>query len=317
MDGGLSRRTDAAELAARRAAYGGHSMTAPLTRALVTPPSAAGWHDPELQRRWRELGYHRPPEPDRADREHEALRRHLAEAGAEVLELPPAAGPEPLSLDALYARDAALITDGGFVELAMGKAARRDEPGHQRRFLEQLGVPRLGRIEPPGTCEAGDLVWLDASTLLAGRSYRTNRAGLEQLARVLAPLAVTVIEVPIPHRRGPETCLHLGSLISPLDEGTALVDLPWLAVETVEELERRGLRLVPSDPVERETLATNVLALGPGKVLALADNPRTHDRLRDAGFAVTTYDGTEISLNGTGGPTCLVLPLRRESYTRG
>jgi arginine deiminase len=295
--------------------YGGHSMTAPLARVIVASPGAAGWDDPTRTESWRELGYLRPPDPERAAREHAALCRLLAEEGAEVLELPPAAtgsvSDSVLSLDALYARDATLVTDGGFVELAMRKPARREEPAHHRRFLERSGVPRLGRIEPPGTCEAGDLAWLDPGTLLAGRSYRTNREGLRQLAALLAPLEVEVIEVPIPHRRGPQTCLHLGSLISLLDDTTALVDLPWLAVETVELLERRGIRLVRSEPRERKTLATNVLALGDGRVLALEGNPRTRDRIRDAGFEVRTYEGDEISLNGTGGPTCLTLPLLR------
>lgn len=300
-------------------AYGGHSMTAPLVRAMVRAPAAAGWNDPARLGSWRGLGYLHPPDPDRAAHEHEALCELLAEEGVEVLAMPPAeAGSQPdcdLSLDALYARDPALVTDRGFVELTMGKSARRGEPELHRRFLEQLGVPRLGRVGPPGTCEAGDLVWLDPKTLLAGRSYRTDRRGLAQLAALLAPLGVEVIPVPIPHRRGPETCLHLGSLISLLDDATALVDLPWLAVETVELLENRGLRRVESAPHERDTLATNVLALGNGKVLALEVNRRTNDRLRDAGFEVRTYEGEEISLNGCGGPTCLTLPVLRD--TRG
>lgn len=299
--------------------YGGHSMTAPLVRAMVRAPAAAGWNDPARLGSWRELGYLHPPDPDRAAREHEALCELLAEEGVEVLAMPPAeAGSEPgskpnsdLCLDALYARDPALVTDRGFVELAMGKSARRGEPAQHRRCLEQLGVPRLGGIEPPGQCEAGDLVWLDSKTLLAGRSYRTNRRGLAQLAALFAPLGVEVVPVPIPHRRGPETCLHLGSLISLLDDVTAMVDLPWLVVETVELLERRGLRLVESAPHERDTLATNVLALGNGKVVALEINRRTNDRLRDAGFEVRTYEGEEISLNGCGGPTCLTLPVLR------
>jgi len=303
--------------------YGGHSMTAPLVRAVVRAPAAAGWNDPARLGSWRELGYLHPPDPDRAAREHEALCGLLAEEGVEVLAMPPAeAGSEPgsrpdcdLSLDALYARDPALVTDRGFVELTMGKPARRGERVHHGRFLEKSGVPRLGRIEPPGFCEAGDLVWLDSKTLLAGRSYRTNRRGLAQLAALLAPLGVEVVPVPIPHRRGPETCLHLGSLISLVDDATALVDLPWLAVETVELLERRGLRLVESAPGERNKMATNVLALGNGRLLALGVNRRTNDRLRDAGFEVRTYEGEEISLNGCGGPTCLTLPvLRRVSH---
>ena len=45
-----------------------------------------------------------------------------------------------------------------------------------------------------------------------------------------------------------------------VDEETALVDLPWLAVETVELLKARGFKFIEIDYSERDTLACNVLA---------------------------------------------------------
>ncbi len=50
--------------------------------------------------------------------------------------------------------------------------------------------------------------------------------------------------------------------MSLLDEQTALVDLPWLAVETVELLQSRGYRLIEIEYSERDTLACNVLVAG-------------------------------------------------------
>jgi N-dimethylarginine dimethylaminohydrolase len=81
----------------------------------------------------------------------------------------------------------------------------------------------------------------------------------------------------------------------------------------VEELTRRGFRLLPIDPAERDTLATNVLALGGGRLLALAENRRTNARLTAAGFEVWTFPGGELGINGGGGPTCLTRPLLREA----
>jgi N-dimethylarginine dimethylaminohydrolase len=101
------------------------------------------------------------------------------------------------------------------------------------------------------------------------------------------------------------------SLISLLDEQTALVDLPWLAVETVELLKSRGFRLIEIDFSERDTLACNVLALGGKRVLAIEENRKTNERLREAGFDVRTFGGSEICINGSGGPTCLTRPLHR------
>ena len=101
------------------------------------------------------------------------------------------------------------------------------------------------------------------------------------------------------------------SLISLLDEHTALVDLPWLAVETVELLKARGYRLIEIDSSERDTLACNVLSLGGKRLLAIEENLKTNDRLRHAGFDVRTFAASEVCINGSGGPTCLTRPLLR------
>jgi N-dimethylarginine dimethylaminohydrolase len=101
------------------------------------------------------------------------------------------------------------------------------------------------------------------------------------------------------------------SLISLLDDHTALVDLPWLAVETVELLKSRSFEFIDIDPSERDTLACNVLALGNARLLAIAENPKTNARLRRAGFDLRTFPGSELCINGSGGPTCLTRTLLR------
>ena len=40
-------------------------------------------------------------------------------------------------------------------------------------------------------------------------------------------------------------------------------------------------------------------------------NPITKKRLEERGVEVFSYDGSEISLKGSGGPTCLTRPLLR------
>jgi N-dimethylarginine dimethylaminohydrolase len=155
------------------------------------------------------------------------------------------------------------------------------------------------------------MVWLDAKTLLIGQGYRTNAAGIRQMRDLLAPKGVEVLSAPLPYGPGPSACLHLMSLISLLDQQTVLVDLAWLAVETVELLKSRGFKFVEIDISERETLACNVLALGNNRLLALEENRNTNTRLRHAGFDVRTFPGSELCINGSGGPTCLTRPLLR------
>jgi N-dimethylarginine dimethylaminohydrolase len=289
--------------------FNGHSMVGTLQRVLVCSPRTAGWNRPEYAASWRNLGFHHAPDFDQAQAEHEALCHELEAAGAEIVEL--ALAPD-LSLDAVYTHDASLPTDHGLIVMRPGKPNRVAEGPRHAMFCETLDIPTLGAITPPATTEAGDMVWLDSKTLLIGHGYRTNAAGIRQMRDLLAPKGVEVISAPLPHGPGPSACLHLMSLISLLDEHTALVDLPWLAVETVELLNSRGFRFIEIDPAERLTLACNVLALGNNRLLAIEENWNTNARLRHAGFDVRTFPGTELCINGSGGPTCLTRPLLRQ-----
>jgi N-dimethylarginine dimethylaminohydrolase len=289
-------------------AFNGHSMVGPLQRVLVCSPHAAGWDQTGTADRWRELGFLHAPEFTTAQAQHDELCRQLEAAGAEVFHLPPASN---LSLDAVYTHDPSLATDQGLIGLHPGKANRIPEAQRHVEFCVSLGIPEFGRIHPPGKTEAGDMVWLDSATLLIGQGYRTNPAGIAQMSALLQSHGVEVLSAPLPYGPGPSACLHLMSLISLLDEQTALVDLPCLAVETVELLQSRGYRLIEIEYSERDTLACNVLSLGEKRLLALGENPRTNQRLRQAGFDVRTFPGSELCVNGGGGPTCLTRPLLR------
>ena len=156
------------------------------------------------------------------------------------------------------------------------------------------------------------MVWLDSTTLLIGQGYRTNPAGIAQMRALLQPRGIEVLSAPLPHGTGPSACLHLMSLMSLLDEQTVLVDLPWLAVETVELLQSRAYQFVEIEYSERDTLACNVLSLGDKRLLALEENQKTNQKLRQAGFDVRTFPGSELCINGGGGPTCLTRPLASE-----
>ena len=294
--------------AATETRFNGHSMVDRLRRVLVCSPRTAGWNQPERAARWRDLGFRHAPDYEQAQEQHAALVRELEAAGSEVIELPPAVD---ISLDAVYTHDASLATDFGLILMRPGKPNRVPEGRHHGSFCRHLGIFNLAKIVPPGTTEAGDILWLDAKTLLVGRGSRTNSEGIEQLRRLLAPNGVEILSAPLPYGSGPSACLHLMSLISLLDERTALVDLPWLAVETVELLKQRGFQFIEIDYSERNTLACNVLALGGKRLLAIEENRKTNDRLRRAGFDVRTFPGAELCINGGGGPTCLTRPLLR------
>jgi N-dimethylarginine dimethylaminohydrolase len=287
--------------------YNGHSLVGELKRVLVCSPRSAGWNGPQSAQ-WRALGFLHAPNYDVAQAQHEDLCRQLQAAGAEVMHLPPS--PE-LTLDAAYTHDTSFATDYGLIVMNPGKKNRAPEASYHRDFCKTAGVPEFGEIKAPGTTEGGDIVWLDPKTLLIGNGLRTNRDGITQMRAMLGQHGIEVLSAPLPYGMGPSACLHLMSMMSMLDEKTVLVDLPWLAVETVQLLQGRGFRFVEIDVSERDTLACNVLALGGKRLLAIEHNHKTNQKLRDAGFDVRTFPGEELCVNGGGGPTCLTRPLLR------
>jgi len=161
------------------------------------------------------------------------------------------------------------------------------------------------------TAEGGDLVWLDPHTLLAGRSYRTNDAGIAQLRAMLGPDGVTVLDFPLPHWDGRASVLHLMSVLSMLDDDLAVVYPRLMPVTLVELLERRGIEMVEAPDAEYDSLGCNVLALAPRRALIKHGNPETVRRMRAAGCEVWEFDGEEIGYKGSGGPTCLTRPIDR------
>ena len=283
------------------------SDVAPLCRVLLKHARDAFLGPRRIDEQWRALGYLAVPVYDAACRESDALAALLERLGVVVEWMP----PEDIGMDSIYVRDASLVCDGGAIACRMGKAARAPEPDALARRYAGLGVPVLGAIEPPGTLEGGDAVWLDSATLVVGRGYRTNDAGLEQLRAMLGH-GVDVIDVPLPHWKGPSDVFHLMSMLSPLAEDLVLVYSRLLPVPFRELLLRRGMTLVEVPEPEFESMACNVLAVAPRVAIALDGNPETRRRMRTAGVEVHTYVGQEISAKGCGGPTCLTRPLERE-----
>jgi N-dimethylarginine dimethylaminohydrolase len=278
--------------------YGVTSMAGPLTRVLLRRPAVTGDF---AAADWRQ------PDPAALDDQHSRFVRLLTDLGCSVTVADAVEG----LVDATYIRDAGLMTARGAVLFQMAKPGRRPEPPLLGEALRAAGVPVRARLTGPARADGGDFIWLDDRTLLAGHSYRTNPAATSQLAGVLAADGVTVDHVDMPHDRGPDHVLHLMSVISPIDTNLAVVYPPLTPVPLMQALARRGVTVIPVDPEEYETMAGNVLAIRPRVVVMVDGNPYTRAALEQHGCEVHTYDGSEISVKGDGGPTCLTFPLHR------
>ena len=283
-------------------------MVAPLRRVIVKRPEEAFQNAETIDQQWAGLGYLRPPDFRLACGEHARLVALLRSSGAEVLELP---ADSRTGLDSIYAHDPVLIADSGAIVFHMGKKARRGEGPAYADSLKRWGVPILGIVEGAGTAEAGDMIWLDRRTLLVGRGFRTNAIGLHAVTALLEPKGVQVIPVPLPYFNGPQDVLHLMSFMSLLDDNLAVVYRRLLPVPLFELLTERNIQLVDVPDEEYDSMACNVLALSPRNVLMIHGNPITHSRLQAAGCTISEFDGQEICVPGSGGPTCLTRPILR------
>jgi N-dimethylarginine dimethylaminohydrolase len=280
--------------------FGVRSMSAPLRRVLLRRPSVTGDF---AAADWR------APEAGLLARQHEAFGQLLTDLGCEV-EVAPAAGG---LVDATYVRDPGLVTGAGAVLFQMVKPARVAEPALLGDALTAAGVPVVAWLAGAARADGGDFIWLDERTMLAGRSYRTNAEGLRQLAQILAAEGASLVPFDLPHDRGPGHVLHLMSLISPVADDLAVVYPPLAPVALMQTLAERGVQVIPVDADEYQTMGCNVLAAGPRRVIMLNGNPRTRTALESAGCEVHGYDGSEISLKGDGGPTCLTAPIWRSA----
>ncbi len=270
----------------------------PGPRILVRAP------DPAALAAWRAYGWRAAPDPAAIVGDHEALVRVLEEAGATV-----AVGrtPVPGDPDAVYVRDPVLLTRAGVILLRPGKPGRRGEPLAVATDLATLGIPVVASMPEPASAEGGDMFFLDAATLLIGRSYRTNDEGIAFLADHLP--GVEVLAFDLPHLGGADEVLHLMSLISPLGPGLAVVHAPLMPARCMRLLSGRGVELVEVPADEFATMGPNVLGVAPGVAVAREGSPTTRRRLERAGVDVRTYRGDDLSGKGDGGPTCLTLPL--------
>ena len=279
------------------------SMVDELQSVLVgRPAEELAGADPHV---WH---YERQVDLEQARREHDAFVKILKDLGVSV-HVSTRSGS---SADAMFVHDPILVTARGSLGLRPGKVLRRGEVEAGLSTLDDLGIPRVGKIEH-GTCEGGDLLWLNDNTVLAGIGYRTNLEGVEELRALLAPSGVQVETYDLPVFQGRDACLHLQSLVSLVDRDLAVVHSALMPVRLKQRLEEAGIELLEAPADEFATQATNILCVRPRVVVMLTVNRQTRELLEQRGCEVYGYSGDELSLATEGGATCLTRPILRAS----
>lgn len=286
--------------------YGSEDRTKPLTRVMMRAPGPALAHaDP--------AAWHYGPgfNPRRAVAQHATLAGIVAASGAKIHWIPSA--DDGLS-DAMFVHDPSIVCRAGAIMMNMGKALRKGEPALHVAAYEALGVPVIGQLTGDATAEAGDCIWIDPDTLAFGRGVRTNQAGIDAVAAILAPHGIRVLAYDLPYWTGPAACLHLMSLISPLAPKMALIHAPLMPYALWSDLTARGWTLLhaPEDEFAASNgLNLNVLMLAPGDVVMVDGFPRTRALMEAHGCRVQTFEGDALCIACEGGPTCLTRPVQR------
>jgi dimethylargininase len=253
-----------------------------FTRAIVRPPAAnfsegltkAGLGTPDFER---------------ARKQHEAYCTALAECGLRVTRL----APEEDYPDSTFVEDTAVLTDRCAVLTRPGAPSRAGEVASMRPALAEF-FPDLNTIEAPGTIDGGDICEA-GNHFFIGISERTNEAGAQQLAALLAPFGYTCSWVDI---RAESSLLHLKSGLASLGDDRLVVTE---ALAGCAEFAGYDLVMVNST----EAYAANCVRVNE-QVLVAAGYPVFTGKLQGLGYQTIALEMTEFQ-KMDGGLSCLSL----------
>jgi N-dimethylarginine dimethylaminohydrolase len=248
-------------------------------------------------------------DPVAAREQHDALAEAYQVQGVSVHCVDRMRSDRP---NALFIRDNVLMTPEGAVVGRQAMACRRGEERYAAEALARLGVPILHTVCGTGIFETACCLWVDAGTVILGSGNRANYEGCRQLEEILSTIEVeNFIYLQIPYGYA-----HIDSLISFVDETTALFDpsrLPWDVWLALSDL---GIRLLEApSPEETQQLALNLVVLEPGKVLMAAGFPETRTFLESRDISVTEIEVSELR-KGWGSLHCMTAVLKREPVGR-
>jgi dimethylargininase len=226
-------------------------------------------------------------DPGRIAEQHAGYMEMLLRCGIEVrlLEI------YPELPDCVFVEDAAIVLDDVAILTSMGSESRREESLRIEPVIREYRDVR--RIQLPAMIDGGDVL-VHGTTVLVGRSRRTNAAGVAALAEILRPRGYEVTEIPV------HGCLHLKTGCCALPDGRLLVNRAWIDVGPLQQFS------VIDVPVQ-EPWGANLILLRHRIGLA-AEHPETASLLEGLGFEVLTTPLSEFA-KAEGGATCLSLLL--------
>lgn len=261
-----------------------------LIQAIVCSPKYEYFHINHLGKH--NITAH--PDKEKAIMQHSKLKQTLQQFGCDVVDIAELKGHP----NSVFVKDTAVCTPKGYIKPRMGLPSRRREEEWISKELESLNLPLIASLEAPATLEGGDVI-LAGKVAFVGHSSRTNEEGVRQIRRILKDIGyeVRVTDVPAPF-------LHLGGAMSVVSHNSVIHCkhiFPKDFFKGFKEIK------VPCSTF----IGGNVINLGEGRVIVEASNTTVIEILKKEGFDTQLIDLSEF-IKGTGGPSCLILPVRRE-----
>jgi len=275
-------------------------------RAIVRPPAPN--FSEGLTTVGPEAGLGRP-QFELAVEQHAAYCAALEKCGLTLTRL----DPDPNYPDSTFVEDTAILTErfnGTAKDCAVitrpGAPSRRGEVMHMRAVLADF-YPEVLSVNEPGTVDGGDVCQAGINFFI-GLSERTNEAGAQQLADLLAPLGYTSSFVDI---RKIDGLLHLKSGLAYLGDNR-LVLTEELYDGLASDSQTNGLRydhvftdfaLVRVD--SEQAYAANCIRVN-DYVLLAAGYQSFEESLQERGYQTIALEMSEFQ-KMDGGLSCLSL----------
>ena len=251
-----------------------------FTQAITRAPSPNYAHGITTSRP--ELG---APDWDRVCAQHAAYVATLRNLGLQVTEL---LGDVDFP-DSCFVEDPAVVMAELAIITRPGAESRRSET---RAIADALrGVRKLAYIEAPGTMDGGDVLLVDKH-FLVGISERTNTAGADQFAALVAVHGYTCTPVPV------AAGLHFKSSVNWVG-GTDLLVTAEFATRS-EFAAYRCLTIAKDEAYAGNTLWVNDVLIMPSSFL------QTRVLLDTLGLDIIELETSELQ-KMDGGLTCLSL----------
>jgi len=288
--------------------FGAQNMVSCLKKVLMKRPQKF-MSKVDLQK-W---NYTSPLDQEIVNENYNEFYKIIKDSGAKIFDLKLINENTELC-DSIFTHDPSLVLNDGAIILNMGKNVRKKETEEHINFYNQEKIPIIGKIKDKGTVEGGDCLWINSKILFVGEGYRTNKLGINQLTNIVNKHDIKLIPIKLPKYKNNNSCFHLMSLISMLDNDLAIGCLSLLPKKLTKSLKDNNIEIIsiPEDEYfNSKTLAVNILALSPRNLVVMKDYPKTIDLLIKRRCKLNLFSGNELCIKAEGGATCLTRPILR------